>query len=243
MLLLGGTGSRLGTLTKVINKHLLPVYASTLAEHALQWLLASGFERVVPVVPRDDRYLFERLLAGTEAGDAVAEIVEQPRPIGTGDAVRRAVGRARSDEVVVLFGDNVFGGSLDDEAFRTLRAAADACCYSATVDEDLDQFSVIVAEDPVVLVPKPHTRSTGRAVSGLFLLRPAALMASAAASGDGEDEDDLMTFLSDCAARSTLEVRDLRVAWRDAGYSVESLWRAGAMVRSAAAAGRRKQSW
>src|SRR5665811_600394 len=91
VLLLGGTGSRLGVLTHGLNKHLLPVYHRSLAENGLRWLILCGVTRVVAVVPVGTQSVFEGLLAPVaQSADCHVEVLVQQAPLGTADALRSA---------------------------------------------------------------------------------------------------------------------------------------------------------
>jgi len=116
VLLAGGLASRLGPITKVTNKHLLPIYDKPLIFYGIELLRDLGCERVIII------------LGGNSVGDIVnlvrdgsqfgVEVVYkfQHEPKGISDAIRLTEDVIKSEQFLVLLGDNIFsnGASLKD---------------------------------------------------------------------------------------------------------------------------------
>lgn len=235
MLLLGGSGTRLGSLTKFTNKHLLPAHRYTLAERSVAWLIHSGISRIIAVASPENSAVFQSLLEHLLGGRCSLEFVPQPTPLGTGDAVVRALPLCNQSQIVVLFGDNVFERPLMTAELEFLPLGTDVRCYTSFVRSGLEEFGYIdYRGSGPTAVSKPHTRSRGEAITGVFLVRASALAAHEKRVGprDLHGEHDLMSFVFESGRRGALGAVTLNMRWSDAGHSPEALWRAGRLART-----------
>src|SRR5258706_15527432 len=118
ILLAGGTGSRLWPLTKVTNKHLLPVGREPMIFHPLKKLLAAGIYDILLVTGTEHMGDVIGLCgSGRDLGCEITYRV-QDRAGGVAGALglgRRFIG---DDRMCVILGDNVFGGDLGPYAER-----------------------------------------------------------------------------------------------------------------------------
>lgn len=104
IILCGGRGTRLGTLTTATPKPLLPVGESPFLLHLLRRLQQEGFSRFILAT----QYLseqFQAFIADAAAAIPNLELVVEPEPLGTGGALRYAAERVRSGTFVALNGD------------------------------------------------------------------------------------------------------------------------------------------
>src|SRR5919197_6158711 len=106
VVLAGGTGSRLHPLTQITNKHLLPVYDRPMIMWAIEALREAGLTDVMLVTGGEHVEDFRRLL-----GDEFA-YGNQERPGGIAEALGLARNFVAGDRVVVLLGDNIYGGGV-----------------------------------------------------------------------------------------------------------------------------------
>lgn len=104
LVLCGGRGTRLGGLTEATPKPLLPVAGRPFLLPRLRALRAEGFRRVILAA----HYLpeqFRTFMAAYRDLLPETELVVEPTPLGTGGAVRHAVGAVRTETCVILNGD------------------------------------------------------------------------------------------------------------------------------------------
>src|SRR5436853_4983018 len=119
VILAGGTGSRLDPLTRITNKHLLPVYDRPMVTYPIESLVRAGVTEAMLVTGGTHAGEFLRLLGnGHEWGLDRLLYAYQERPGGIAEALGLAERFADGDKVVVMLGDNIFE--------RTLRPAIDA---------------------------------------------------------------------------------------------------------------------
>ncbi|HWQ03454.1 MAG TPA: sugar phosphate nucleotidyltransferase [Candidatus Nitrosotenuis sp.] len=113
VVLAGGTGSRLAPLTRVTNKHLLPVYNLPMIFYPLRTLVNAGIRDILLVTGGQDAGEFLRLLAnGRDFGLQHLNYTYQEGEGGIADALRLAEHFAGSSRICVLLGDNIIEGNI-----------------------------------------------------------------------------------------------------------------------------------
>src|ERR671931_1249756 len=113
VILAGGTGSRLYPLTRITNKHLLPIYDRPMISYAIEALVKAGIGEIMLVTGGIHAGEFFRLLGnGHEYGIDRLFYAYQERPGGIAEALGLAERFGRGDRVVVMLADNVVEQSL-----------------------------------------------------------------------------------------------------------------------------------
>src|SRR5947207_9144099 len=109
VILAGGTGSRLDPLTRITNKHLLPIYDRPMVTYAIEALVHAGVEEMMLVTGGSHAGEFFRLLGNGEAhGIDRLFYAYQERPGGIAHALELAERFVGGDRCCVLLADNVF---------------------------------------------------------------------------------------------------------------------------------------
>ena len=118
VILAGGTGSRLHPLTRITNKHLLPIYDRPMVTYAIDALVSGGITEMLLVTGGTHAGEFFRLLGdGHGHGIGLLQYAYQEREAGIADALGLAERFAGDDRVLVMLADNIFE--------RSIKAAAD----------------------------------------------------------------------------------------------------------------------
>src|SRR5207302_5933712 len=113
VILAGGTGSRLHPLTRITNKHLLPIYDRPMVTYAIEALVKAGVTELMLVTGGTHAGEFFRLLGnGHEHGIDRLFYAYQDRPGGIAEALGLAERFGRGDRIVVMLADNVVERSL-----------------------------------------------------------------------------------------------------------------------------------
>src|SRR6266700_6890472 len=121
IVLAGGLGSRLFPLTKVTNKHLLPIYHKPMIYYPIETLVEAGIREILIVTGGKNAGDFLRLLGnGKEFGLAHLNYAYQEGEGGIADALALAEHFADGGKTCVILGDNIIEGNIRDavEAFR-----------------------------------------------------------------------------------------------------------------------------
>ena len=117
VVLAGGLGTRLNPLTKVTNKHLLPVYDRPMIYYPIQTLVNAGIEEIMLVTGGNNAGDFLKLLGnGQEFGLKHLNYTYQQGEGGIADALRLAEHFADGEQICVVLGDNIIEGNIAEAA-------------------------------------------------------------------------------------------------------------------------------
>src|SRR5712671_3020781 len=127
VVLAGGTGSRLFPLTKITNKHLLPIYDKPMVFYPIQALVDAGITDILLVTGGRNSGDFLRLLAnGKQFGLKHINYTYQEGEGGIADALALAEHFADGQKICVVLGDNIIEGNVWDAAERFRKQPAGA---------------------------------------------------------------------------------------------------------------------
>lgn len=169
IILAGGTGSRLYPLTRVTNKHLLPVGRQPMLYHAIQKLVAAGISNLLVVTGVEHMgAIVGSLGSGSDFGCELTYRVQDQA-----GGIAQALGLARhfvgNDKMVVLLGDNLFQDSLLPvvEAFKAQQQGARILIKEVP---DPQRFGVpsFEGQQIVKISEKPQQPDSHYAVTGIY---------------------------------------------------------------------------
>jgi len=231
VILAGGLGTRLMPLTRVTNKHLLPVYDRPMIYYPIQCLVNAGIEDIMIVTGGNDAGDFLRLLGnGGEFGLRDLHYTYQVGEGGIADALRLAEHFADGDKIVVVLGDNIIERNIR-RAVGDFFAQGKGAKILLKEVPDPQRFGVaeIKSERIVGIEEKPKKPKSNLAVIGIYMydrqvfdmIRPL----KPSARGELEITDVNSAYLE----QGTLTFDVLEGWWTDAG-TFESLHRASNMV-------------
>lgn len=231
IVLAGGLGTRLHPLTKVTNKHLLPVYDRPMIYYPIQALVNAGIRDILLVTGGNNAGDFLKLLGnGKEFGLKHLDYTYQEGEGGIADALRLAEHFADGEPVCVVLGDNIIERNIlrAAQAFRDQKNGAKILLKEV---KDPQRFGVPVLDGNKVvrIEEKPvHPRSP-YAVTGIYFYdaRVFEIIRTLKPSGRGELEiTDVNNAYIECG-QLTWDVLD--GWWTDAG-TIESLLLANQLV-------------
>ena len=171
IVLAGGTGSRLLPLTKVTNKHLLPIYDKPMIYYPIQTLVEAGIQDIMIVTGGRHAGDFLQLLAnGKEFGLKHLDYTYQEGEGGIADALALAEHFADGKQLCVVLGDNIIEGSIRDavEDFRKQERGAKILLKKVS---DAERFGVaeIQGDNIVGIEEKPKKPKSDYAVIGIYM--------------------------------------------------------------------------
>ncbi|MHA1792355.1 MAG: sugar nucleotidyltransferase [Promethearchaeota archaeon] len=173
IILAGGTGTRLYPLTKVTNKHLLPVFDEPMIFKPIKTLRDSGIKNIIIVLGGESIGDVVRVLGnGREFGVNLA-YVYQERPSGIADALFTTRHLIQDNErVAVILGDQVFLDKFPEE-FKSFVADREYDCYLFVKHVDKpSEYGIVLMDEGENLIrieEKPQVASSNLAVTGLYL--------------------------------------------------------------------------
>lgn len=231
VVLAGGTGSRLFPLTKITNKHLLPVYDKPMIYYPIRTLVDAGIRDIMIVTGGRNAGDFLRLLGnGKEFGLAHLNYTYQEGEGGIAEALALAEHFADGHRICVILGDNLIEGAIRPaiESFREQRQGARILLKRVP---DAERFGVAEIEgDRIVgIEEKPQRPKSDYAVTGIYMYDATVFekIRTLVPSGRGELE---ITDVNNAYIREgAMTFSFLEGWWTDAG-TFESLLRAGNLV-------------
>lgn len=171
VILAGGLGTRLHPLTRITNKHLLPVYDRPMIYYPIETLVNAGIEEILIVTGGKHAGDFLELLRnGSDFGLSHINYTYQVGEGGIADALKLAEYFAEGDKVCVMLGDNIIERNIKAavEDFKKQKKGGKVLLKKVP---DPERFGVVrlEGEDVVEIVEKPKNPPSSYAVTGIYL--------------------------------------------------------------------------
>ena len=235
IVLAGGKGTRLGELTKVTNKHLLPVGPVPMVYHPIQKLVGAGIQEILLVSGTEHMGDFVELLgSGRDHGCSLTYRV-QDEAGGIAQALGLAALHCHGCRSVVILGDNIFGDPLGplladsaahpDWAWIALKQVPDPGRYGVA---EMQGNRVVGIEE------KPAAPKSDYGVAGIYVYPPDVYEVIKTLKPSRRGELEITDVNRHYLAQGRLGYSVLTGYWTDAG-TLDSLEHANQLVREAAA--------
>ena len=236
IILAGGSGTRLYTITMGVSKQLLPLYDKPMIYYPLSVLMFAGIREILVITTPEDQPQFQKLLGdGSQWGLALSYVV-QPTPDGLAQAYILAEDFLDGAPSAMVLGDNIFFGS----GLPDILTAADARASGGTVFgyhvSDPERYGVVdFDKDGTVreIIEKPEVPPSDYAVTGLYFLDETAPERARKVTPSKRGELEIVSLLEMYLAEGALTVERMGrgYAWLDTGTHT-SLLDAGNFVRT-----------
>jgi glucose-1-phosphate thymidylyltransferase len=239
VVLAGGLGSRLYPLTKITNKHLLPVFDKPMIYYPIQCLVNAGITDILIVTGGNSAGDFLQLLRnGSDFGLQRLNYAYQEGEGGIADALKLAEAFADGEPICVVLGDNIIEGNIKKavDDFRVqVRSGGGAKILLKEV-HDPERFGVATIADGVVqrIVEKPKQPETNLAVIGIYLYDALVFEICKTLKPSARGELEITDVNNEYLRRGAMTCEVLHGWWTDAG-TFESLYRAASLVREGGA--------
>lgn len=171
VILAGGLGTRLEPLTRITNKHLLPVYNKPMICYPLKTLIEAGIKDILIVTGGNNAGDFLRLLGnGEEFGLKHINYTYQKGEGGIADALKLAEHFAGNGKIVVILGDNVIEKSIRVHVEKFKRQKSGARILVKKVS-DPQRFGVVgfKGNKIISIEEKPRKPKSEYAVTGIYM--------------------------------------------------------------------------
>jgi glucose-1-phosphate thymidylyltransferase len=236
VILAGGLGTRLHPLTKVTNKHLLPVYDKPMIYYPLEALVKSGISEILIVTGGNKAGDFLQLLGnGADVGLKHLNYTYQKGEGGIAEALSLAEHWCGGDKICVILGDNIFEKSIGPhvKAFEAQEKGARILLKEV---DDPERFGVaeVAGEKVVGIQEKPKKPLTNLAVVGAYFYDSHVFEIIKTLEPSGRGELEITDVNNEYIREGTLRASRLEGWWTDAGTH-PSLLRASNLVASGGA--------
>ena len=232
VILCGGLGKRLEPLTRITNKHLLPVYNKPMVYYPIQTLVEAGIKDIMIVTGGNNAGDFLRLIGnGQEFGLRHINYTYQRGEGGIAEALSLTEHFVDRRKVVVILGDNLIGGSIRKyvEKFKLQDSGARVLLKKVG---DPERFGVAEIKNGKILSieEKPKNPKSNYVVTGIYMYDEKVfdIVKTLKPSGRGEME---ITDVNNAYLRDNELYYDILDGWwTDCGLP-ETLYRAATLVR------------
>lgn len=231
VVLAGGSGSRLYPLTRVTNKHLLPVYDRPMIFYPIQTLVNAGIRDILLVTGGQNAGEFLRLLGnGKDFGLKHINYTYQEGEGGIADALRLAEHFAEGDRLCVVLGDNIVERNIIAAYEKFQRQERGAHIILKEVP-DPGRFGVPVIQDGKILriEEKPKEPKSPYAVVGIYMYDGTVFDRIRKLKPSGRCELEITDVNNQYLEDGTLTHSVLEGWWTDGG-TFESMLRANNLV-------------
>ena len=214
IILAGGLGKRLDSLTRITNKHLLPVYCKPMIYYPIQTLVEAGIRDILIVTGGNNAGDFLRLLGnGAEFGLKHINYTYQRGEGGIAEALNLAEHFAQGEKTIVILGDNLIEKSIKRYVEDFVKQGEGAKILLKKVP-DPERFGVaeIKGNKIVKIEEKPKKPKSDLAVTGIYMYDPKVF--------------DIIKTLKP-SRRGELEITDVNnkyIEWGEMTFDVLSGW-------------------
>jgi glucose-1-phosphate thymidylyltransferase len=222
IVLAGGLGTRLYPVTRVISKHLLPIYDKPMVFYPLSSLMLAGIRDILVVSTPQDLPMYRQLLGdGSELGLSLS-YAQQPTPGGIAQVFiigREFVG---SDSVTLILGDNIFYGQGLSGLFQKAVAENSGATIFGYSVKDPERYGVAEFSKEgrlIAIVEKPRQPMSNYAITGLYIYDNEILHIAAGLKPSTRGELEITDVNKEYLRRGRLKFIKFGrgVAWLDTG--------------------------
>jgi glucose-1-phosphate thymidylyltransferase len=238
VILAGGSGTRLHPLTRITNKHLLPIYDRPMVTYAIEALVKAGITEIMVVTGGTHAGEFLRLLGnGHEYGIDRLFYAYQERPGGIAEALGLAERFVEGDRVVVMLADNVVEGSLSPAATNFGDQDKGARILLSKVEDPshLRHLGVPELDDDgrvVRIIEKPEEPPSAFGVTGIYFYDSTVFDVIPTLEPSGRGELEITDVNNWFVSQQTMQYDVLEGFWGDAGESIEAYYEVNDFVRA-----------
>lgn len=232
VILAGGLGTRLHPLTKITNKHLLPLYDKPMIYYPIRTLVNAGVEDILVVCGGNNAGDFLRLLGnGAEFGLKGLQYAYQEKEGGIAQALSLAEHFTERERLVVMLGDNIIEGNIVKAVSDFTRQPSGAKILLKEVDNPQDYGVAEIRGDTIVnIVEKPKEPVSNYAVIGIYMYDAEVFDIVKTLKPSKRGELEITDVNNAYIARGTMTYELLKGWWADAGASIDRLLKVNMLV-------------
>ncbi len=233
IILAGGTGSRLYPLTKVTNKHLLPVYNKPMIYYPLFTLKEAGITNVLIVSGKGHAGDFLELLgSGARLGMKISYEVQEEAG-GIAQALSLCEDFANNEKIVVILGDNIFENSIADAVNDFKIQPRGAQVFLKEV-KNPESYGIADLDGDTIksIIEKPTDPASNMAVTGLYMYDPQVFDVIKGLNPSQRNELEITDVNNYYLDQKTLSYNIIDGFWGDSGESFDGLMEAAGLIRN-----------
>jgi glucose-1-phosphate thymidylyltransferase len=224
IVLAGGLGTRLYPLTKITNKHLLPIYDKPMIYYSIQTLVKAGIREIMIVTGGNNAGDFLKLLGnGSGFGLKHLNFTYQAEEGGIAQAIGLCEHFAEGKKIVVILGDNIIERSIKDSVSRFKKQDEGAMIFLKKVKNPREYGVAEIKGSRVVsIAEKPGRPKSDLAVVGIYMYDNTVFDIIRSLKPSRRGELEITDVNNAFIKRGLLRYEMLKGGWADAGESIEA---------------------
>lgn len=232
VVLAGGLGTRLRPLTRITNKHLLPVYKKPMIYYPIEMLVEAGVTEIMIVTGGNNAGDFLRLIGnGKEFGLSHIHYTYQEGEGGIAEALGLTQHFVENDKVVVVLGDNILEKGIRQGVAAFAEQEQGARVFLAEVENPSEYGIAQLDGDKILrIIEKPKEPPTNLAVVGVYMYPPDVFDIVKTLEPSGRGELEITDVNNAYIRRGALAYERVEGFWIDAGESHEALLKANITI-------------
>ncbi len=232
VILAGGLGTRLFPLTRVTNKHLLPVYDKPMIFHPIETLVNGGIEDILVVTGGNSAGDFLKLLRnGRDFGLKHLNYAYQEGNGGIAEALGLAETFADGQPIVVMLGDNIIQGNIIEATKKFLQQESGAKILLHPVSDPRRFGCPVIEGDRITrIIEKPADPPTSYAVIGIYFYDFSVFNIIKTLKPSDRGELEITDVNNAYIGQGKMTYDILHGWWTDAGSSKGALHKANTLV-------------
>jgi glucose-1-phosphate thymidylyltransferase len=232
VILAGGLGTRLHPLTRITNKHLLPIYKKPMIYYPIEMLIEAGITDIMIVTGGNNAGDFLRLIGNGKAfGLSRIHYTYQEGEGGIAEALGLTEDFIENDKMVVILGDNILEKGIGQAVTAFAEQEKGARVLLTAVDNPSEYGIVQLNGNKIVrIIEKPQDPPTNLAVVGVYMYPPDVFDIVKTLEPSARGELEITDVNNAYLKRGELEHELIEGFWIDAGESHEALLQANVTV-------------
>ena len=228
VILAGGLGTRLGMLTKITNKHLLPVYDKPMIFYPIRVLLDANIRDILIISGPEHSGHFLRLLGSGRTFDVKFTYEIQDEPKGIAHALGLAEDFASNENIAVILGDNIFEDDFSEE-INNFKGGSVVFLKEVP---DANRFGVVELRNGKIagIVEKPANPKSNFALTGLYVFDNKVFGIIKTLKPSRRNQLEITDIINNYLKDDSLKHVFVKGFWSDAG-TFDSLYRAASFIK------------
>lgn len=224
IVLAGGLGTRLSPLTKITNKHLLPIFDKPMIYYPIRTLVNAGIKEIMIVTGGNNAGDFLKLLGnGSEFGLKHLNFTYQAREGGIAEAVGLCEYFAENDKVAIILGDNIIEWNIKDAVAAFKKQKEGARIFLKKVRNPREYGVAEIRGNEVVgIEEKPKNPKSDLAVIGVYMYDNSVFKIVKTLKPSRRGELEITDVNNAYIGKGLMTYSMLKGGWADAGESIEA---------------------
>ena len=232
IILAGGLGKRLAPLTKITNKHLLPIYDRPMIYYPIETLVKAGVHDILIVTGGNNAGDFLKLLGnGSDFGLKHLNYTYQKGEGGIAEALGLAEHFADNDKIIIILGDNLLEDDITPfiNEFKSQKVGAKILLKEV---QEPNRFGVPIFENNKIttIEEKPTNPKSNFAVTGIYMYDHTVFDIIRTLKPSERGELEITDVNNAYIKQGSMTYNTLKGWWTDAG-TFETLFKAGELIK------------